>query len=350
MKNLVSLFFCLVSLVADAQQSTTPRKLSPPERRAVIDTLLRLVDTRYVYPDLALKMTAYIKKRQQQHAYDTIVHGEALARILTEDLRSISRDGHLGLEYSADRIPVVADQGPPPQQVIDDFRRQGASDNFAFRKLEILEGNIGYLKLNAFWPAEWIRETAVGAMAFLKNADAIILDLRDNHGFADGGILIQSYFFNDPTHMSDYVNRDDGTTRQSWTMPVVPGTKLADKKLYILVSKETFSASEDFTYNMQAQKRAIVVGEVTGGGAHGTRSYRLNDHFSAGIPHVYSINPITKTDWEGKGVQPDIPAGRKEALRVAHMDALRWVMEHSKDRDKVKKLTEVIDKIQKSVF
>lgn len=185
-------------------------------------------------------------------------------------------------------------------------------------------------------------------MAFLRNSDAIILDLRDNHGFADGGILIQSYFFNEPTHMSDYINRDDGTTRQSWTMPVVPGTKLVDKKIYILVSKETFSASEDFTYNMQAQKRAIVVGEVTGGGAHGTRAYRLSDHFSAGIPHVYSVNPITKTDWEQKGVQPNIRVDRKEALHVAHIDALKSIIANSKDKDKVKALTDVIERLQKS--
>jgi C-terminal processing protease CtpA/Prc len=185
-------------------------------------------------------------------------------------------------------------------------------------------------------------------MAFLKNSDVIILDLRDNHGFADGGILIQSFFFNDPTHMSDYINRDDGTTRQSWTMPVVPGEKLVDKKLYILVSKETFSAGEDFTYNMQAQNRAIVVGEVTGGGAHGTRAYRLNDHFSAGIPHIYSVNPITKTDWEGKGVQPNVRVDREDALYVAHIDALKWIVANSKDKDKVKMLTDVIEHLRAS--
>jgi retinol-binding protein 3 len=318
------------------------------QREAVIDTLLRLVDTRYVYPDVARKITAYIKNRQRQHAYDTITRGETLARILTADLRLVSNDGHLGVEYSPAVIKEVREESAPSPEVVREFRQQGATDNFHFRKLEILEGNVGYLKLDAFWPTEWISDTAAGAMAFLKNADAIILDLRDNHGFADGGILIQSYFFNEPTYMSDYINRDDGTTRQSWTMPVVPGTKLPDTKLYILVSKETFSAGEDFTYNMQAQKRAMVVGEVTGGGAHGTRAYRLSDHFSAGIPHVYSVNPITKTDWEGKGVQPDIRAARKEALRVAHIDALKSIIANSKDKVKEKALMNVMERLEKS--
>ena len=317
------------------------------ERKSLIDTLLGLVETHYVYSDVAKKMTAYIKNRQQQHAYDTITQGELLACLLTIDLRSISHDGHLGIEYSPKVIPIETSQGPPSQQVIDEFRQQGANDNFGFRKLEILEGNVGYLKLNVFWPAEWIKETTAGAMTFLMNCDAIILDLRDNHGFANGGLLVESYFFKEETHMSDYINRDDGTTRQSWTMPVVPGPKLSDKRLYILVSHNTYSAGEDFTYNMQSQKRAIVVGETTGGGAHGTRSYRLNDHFSVSIPHVYSINPITHSDWEGKGVQPDITINKEDALRIAHIAALQSVIESSNNIGQKKVLQDIIEILRK---
>jgi hypothetical protein len=318
------------------------------EQKSVIDTLLSLVESHYVYSDVAKKMTAYVRNRQQQHAYDTITRGESLARMLTNDLLSISHDGHLGVEYSPEVIPAETPQSPPSQQVIDEFRQQGVNDNFGFRKLEILEGNIGYLKLNVFWPAEWIKETTTGAMTFLMNCDAIILDLRDNHGFANGVLLVESYFFNEETHMSDYINRDDGTSRQAWTMLTVPGPKLSDKRLYILVSHNTFSAGEDFTYNMQAQKRAIVVGEVTGGGAHGTRSYRLNDHFSANIPHVYSINPITHTDWEGKGVQPDITVNKEDALRTAHISALQSIIESSNDIGRKKVLEDLIENLRKA--
>jgi retinol-binding protein 3 len=345
-KFMLACFLALLLLECSAQR----KRLIPKEHTAVIDTLLRLVERHYVYPEVARKMTAYIKKREQQHAYDTITRGESLAWALTNDLRSISNDGHLGVEYSRTMIPIETQQGPPSQQQIDEFRKQGARDNFAFRKLEILDGNIGYLKLNIFWPAEWMKETVTGVMAFLMNSDAIILDLRDNHGFAgDGVLLVQSYFFKEETHMSDYINRDDGTTRQSWTMPAVPGTKLSDKKLYILVSHDTFSAGEDFTYNMQAQKRAIVVGETTGGGAHGTRSYRLSDHFSAGIPHVYSINPITRGDWEGKGVQPDLQTDKEDALRIAHIAVLQSAIENSRDNKEKKVLQDIIDMLRKAV-
>jgi hypothetical protein len=347
MKKSKFILTCLLAFVFFGSSAQKERKISK-EHKAVIDTLLHLVEHHYVYPVVAQKMIAHIRKRQQQHAYDTITQGKSLAVVLTNDLRSISHDGHLGVEYSPTVIPVETSRQPPSQTEIDEFRQQGANSNFHFRELKILDGNIGYLKLDIFWPAEWIKETTAGAMAFLMNSDAIILDLRDNHGFADGGLLVQSYFFKESTHMSDYINRDDGTTRQSWTMPTVPGPKLSDKKLYILVSHDTFSAGEDFTYNIQAQKRAIVVGEVTGGGAHGTRSYRLNDHFSVGIPHVYSINPITHSDWEGKGIQPDIRTERVDALRTAHIAALQSIIENESDNDRKKSLQDIIDALHKA--
>lgn len=347
MKQIITVITGISMLLAVATTAHS-QQLQPAQCKAIIDTLIRLVNSRYVYPDVAKQMTALIKKRQSQHAYDTVQNEESFAKLLTADLRSISQDGHLGVDYSQTVIDIRPDV-KPSQEVIDEFRLQGARDNFAFRKMEILEGNIGYLKLNTFWPADWIQETAAGAMAFLSNCDGIILDLRDNHGFANGGIVIQSYFFNEETHMSDYINRDDGTTRQSWTMAIVPGKKLADKKLYILVSHDTFSAPEDFSYNMQAQKRAIIVGEATGGGAHGARRYQLSDHFTATIPHVYSINPITHTDWEGKGVQPDIKASKAEALNVAHVAAIQSVIEKEKDSNRVKALQDIITRLNKNV-
>ena len=325
------------------------QQLTPVMRQATIDTLLIRMQSHYVYPDIAKKMAEMIRKRAHAHAYDTVSNGSVFAKMLSDDLRSVSHDGHLGVDYSATIIPQ--DQsGPPSQQVIDDFRKQGADNNFAFRKLEMLEGNIGYLKLNTFWPADWIKKTAAGVMAFLSNADAIILDLRDNHGFApDGVLLIESYFFADETHMTDQINNDEHTTRQYWTMSVVPGDKLATKKLYLLTSHGTFSAGEDFAYNMQAQKRAIVIGETTGGGAHGTRPYRLNEHFSASIPFSYSVNPVTHTDWEGSGVKPDINATSGQALLIAQTTAIKDLLQGNKDEPRRKHLNDLLAKREKEL-
>jgi len=148
-------------------------------------------------------------------------------------------------------------------------------------------------------------------------------------GSPDGVLLIESYFFKDETHITDQIDKDAGKTRQYWTMPTVPGSSLAGKDLYILTSRDTFSAGEDFAYNMQAQGRAKIVGENTGGGAHGTKPYRLSDHFTASIPFSYSKNPITHSDWEGVGIKPDVSVPADQALLAAHILALRTTLKRT---------------------
>jgi C-terminal processing protease CtpA/Prc len=165
-------------------------------------------------------------------------------------------------------------------------------------------------------------ETAASAMGFLVNCDAIILDLRDNHGGASGGTLLCSYFFKEETHLTDFYNRMENFTRQGWTYPVAGAEKFADKDLYILTSHETFSAAEAVAHDMKMLKRATIVGETTHGGANPTTIFRINDHFSAGIPFARSIHPTTSTDEEGAGVKPDVAVSANQALATAQLLAL----------------------------
>jgi retinol-binding protein 3 len=303
--------------------------LSAAERITVIEAIVQKVNACYVYPDVAQRMTEAIRVRQANHEYDKVSDPKEFARLLTADLKAVSNDGHLGVEYSIASLKEKAVEEPSAEEIAK-FRLTGARNNYNFRKVEHLDGNIGLVQLDAFYPADWIKEPASGAMAFMANADAVIIDLRRNHGFApDGVILIESYFFKDETHVTDQIDRDADKTRQYWTMPIVPGPSLADKDLYILTSHDTFSAGEDFAYNMQAQGRAKIVGENTGGGAHGTKPYRLSEHFTISIPFSYSTNPITHSDWEGVGVKPDVEVPADQALLTAHILALRTVLKRA---------------------
>jgi len=344
-------FICLVcfifALAAEAQQSPQPPELSNAERKEVIATLIAKVDTLYVYEDEAKKMTAAIRQREEHHEYDAISSREELAKRLTTDLRAVNNDGHLGVEYSASPIGEEKPEAPS-QASADAFRKTWARSNFNFKKVEILDGNIGLLQVDAFFPSDWIKDLTQSAMTFVANSDAVIIDIRNNHGFADGGLLIASYFFTDPAHWSDSYDRDAKTQRQSWTLPVVPGPKLADKDVYILVSKDCFSASEDFAYNMQALGRAKVIGEVTGGGAHPTKPYKLGSYFLVNIPFAYSVNPITHTDWEGKGVQPDVKVFANQALLSAQILAIQTIIKRkSDDKNGIASLQQVIAEKEK---
>jgi C-terminal processing protease CtpA/Prc len=160
-------------------------------------------------------------------------------------------------------------------------------------------------------------------MAFLANSEAVILDLRENHGGMSGGGFLCNYFIREETHLRDFYNRMENTTRQVWSYPVVGGEKFADKDLYILTSSRTFSAPEALAYDMQAIKRATIVGETTHGDANPTTIFRITDHFSASIPFASSISAVTKTDSGAAGVKPDVAVPADQALLTAHLLALK---------------------------
>jgi len=113
------------------------------------------------------------------------------------------------------------------------------------------------------------------------------------------------------------VERKSGTTQQYWTLPYVPGKRLDTKPAYVLTSKQTFSGAEEFTYDLQNLKRATVVGETTCGGAHLVRGERIDAHFVVGVPFAKAINPVSKTNWEGTGVEPDVKVPADQALEAA---------------------------------
>lgn len=327
-----------------------PGKFEPAERNAVIDTLVKQINDYYVFPEVAKKMSDVLRQHQKHRDYDTVTNREVFAKMLTADLQSISKDGHLGVDYSA--TPITDDHpGAPSEDVVNQFRKTWAMANFCFKKVEHLDGNVGLLQLDAFFPADWIKEIAAGSMQFLANSDAIIIDLRRNHGFAPDGVqLIESYFFNDAVHLADDHNRDANIVNQMWTMPTVPGPKLSNVDLYILVSKDCFSASEDFAYNLQSQRRAKVIGEVTGGGAHGTKPYKIGTYFTASIPFDYEVNTVTHTDWEGKGVQPDVKVPADQALLTAQIMAIQAQMKRfAIDRERVAKLQKIAEQKQQEL-
>jgi C-terminal processing protease CtpA/Prc len=87
--------------------------------------------------------------------------------------------------------------------------------------------------------------------------------------------------------------------------------------VFVLTSRRTFSGAEEFSYNLKHLKRATIVGEVTGGGAHPVRNQRIDDRFSIGVPDARPINAVTKTNWEGTGVEPDVKVPASEALTTA---------------------------------
>jgi C-terminal processing protease CtpA/Prc len=148
--------------------------------------------------------------------------------------------------------------------------------------------------------------------------------LRDNPGgYANMVALIATYLFDHPTHLNDFYNRSEDSTEQSWTDPPVPGNRLADKPAFVLTSVSTFSAAEGFSYDLKMLKRATLVGETTSGRGHMGMGHRIDDHFTIRVPGIRVVNPISKTNWEGTGVEPDVKVNAADALKTAEKLAER---------------------------
>lgn len=320
-------------------------------RSAVIDSLLKELNDEYVFPETAKKMEADIRSRQKNNEYDNVTSAKAFADKLTSDLQSVSHDKHLRVRFSPDAIPVrQADSAPTDAEKA----RQATYEKFmnsAFQKVERLPGNVGYVKFDGFWDPEIGADTVAAAMNFVANTDYLIFDLRDNGGGDPAMVkLICSYLFGDKSvHLNDLYWRKDNKTEEFWTIPNVPGKKFLDKDVYVLTSNRTFSGAEEFSYNLKNLKRATIVGETTGGGAHPGDFERLTDHFGAFIPIGRAISPITKTNWEGTGVEPDIKVPRDQALKTAQLLALNKALEKAKDENLKANIKSVIDKTQKEL-
>jgi hypothetical protein len=304
--------------------------LDAAARAEIIDAALQALTDAYVYPEVATKMEAAIRARQRRGEYDAVTSGRQFAQLLTDHLREVSRDRHLGVNFNPQAVPPPPPPPPPPAgpQTPDDPQRLIAGrQNFGFVRVERLAGNIGYVDLRGFMPPAVAGETATAAMTFVASTEAVIFDLRQNGGGDPAMVaFLTSYLFGpQPVHLNDFYFRPTNQTRQSWTLPYVPGRRLAGKDVYVLTSSRTFSGAEEFTYNLKHLERATIVGETTGGGAHLVGGRRINNHFSIGVPSGRPINAVTRTNWEGTGVEPDVKVPAEDALRTAHLMALEKV-------------------------
>jgi len=182
------------------------------------------------------------------------------------------------------------------------------------------------------------------AMNFLSRTDAMIIDLRYNKGgYGETVALLASYFLPDAAALSE--SRSKEGLKQIWTSAYVPGPKYLNKPVYVLMSKRSFSAAEAFAYDLQALKRVTVVGEVSRGGANPSVMVLLSDRFGAIIPRAVTRNPVTNTNWDGKGVVPDVPAMSDQALDVAHLAAARAIAPAHRDDSLTGEIEEIISKL-----
>jgi retinol-binding protein 3 len=316
----------LLALPAAAQPPPGPDlQVDAAARTQVIEGSLAALTKSYVFPEVATKMGAAIRKHVAAKKYDTLTSARAFAEALTTDLQAVSRDKHLRVRFSAEPLPDRKPDAAPSPAEAERFRDQMKFWNAGYVKAERLDGNVGYLRLDGFAPAAEAAPRAAAAMTLLAETGALIIDLRWNGGGDPAGVaLLVSYLFaaDDERHINDIYSRPDNTTRQFWTSPDLSGKRYPDKPVYVLTSSRTFSGAEEFAYDVQNLKRATLVGEVTGGGANPGGPEKVHSHFLINVPTGRAISPVTKTNWEGTGVRPEVQVPADKALDTAYLAAL----------------------------
>lgn len=307
-RTVVVLALLGTSSVSSATPDLTRAQLSRADRAAVVDSIAITLNHMYVFPDVARRIDVDLHERLQRGEFEDAADPATFVQLLTEDLQAISHDKHL-------RVGVL-----PSDPTTGTVGSSGVHSEI-FGRSERMKGDVAYVEIRGFAarPDE-VREETSRVMSEAADAKALILDLRENGGGSPLTVaLVTSYLFGaEPVHLTSLYFRQTDRTEDVLTNPLVSGKKFGpDKPVYILTSARTFSAGEEFAYSLQMRKRATVIGERTAGGANPGQGVLLPCDLSMFVPISREINPVTKTNWEGVGVKPDIEVPAIDALEIA---------------------------------
>jgi retinol-binding protein 3 len=327
-----ALFLISCAISAQDKNAESVDTLTNKKKELIIKRVATEFREKYVFEDVGEKMAAFVEQKFYSGGYDSIVDPIIYTAQLENDMRSISNDRHLKIRF-----------GDAPTEFDDESVLR--KENFGFKAVEILPGNIGYLSFFQFYDPKYSAATALAAMNFLVNCDALIIDLRENGGgYPELRKLICSYFFDEPVCLIEFRNSRGVLYRDS-TVKNVIGRKITKIPIYILVSKATFSCAEDFAFCMQNLKRATIIGENTGGGAHDSKIFSFpSESIWIQVPFNEAVDPVTKKTWEGIGIKPDIEVPYENAKLVAMIEATKTLLKNNNPNSYWKYLWEWVKK------
>lgn len=350
-----SLLLMPAALVQAAQAPPAIQHQGPPavllgasERKAVLETLGKELKAKYVFPEIAERVAVALGAKAKSGGYDGATTAASFAEALSKDLRELGKDGHFRVRFDPRFKAETDEDKPPTKEELAQGRREMASMGFGIERLERLPGNVGYVELRGFGPMEFVGAAYTKALSLLAGSEALILDLRRNGGGSPESVaFLMSHFFpeGDSRHLNDLYNRPKNETRQFWTDPSV--TQRYAAPVYVLTSARTFSGGEECAYDFQTQKRGILVGETTGGGANPGGPVALGSGLVCFVPTGRAINPITKTNWEHVGVKPDLPVPAADALKTAYAAILKDLVQKEKDPEEREQLEGLLGRVEK---
>jgi tetratricopeptide (TPR) repeat protein len=336
------LFVIMLSVVVQAQNIEI--SLTNEEISAFVDSASQMLIDKYVFEDVGQQVADYIRNRQAEGIYRDMTDPDKFTSMITADMQSISRDKHMRVRLRRTASDASFSRNPLWNFFEQNERRH--EENCGFQRVEILENNIGYVDFRYFAAPDVAAEKVEAAMNFLNYSDALIFDMRKNGGGDPRLIqLVCSYLFSEKVHLNSLYWRQGHQTVEYWTLDELNGKRMPDVPVFVLTSNNTFSGAEEFTYNLKTRNRATIIGETTRGGANPGGVFPITEHLNIFIPTGRAINPVTGTNWEGTGVEPDIIVPADQAYDVAFKKAIDAAGEYrSHRREQAQRLITEISK------
>lgn len=316
MKKILILSLSFYSLFFSSQKINDP----------VIKEIITKVKDHYVDKDLFKKLETEFQLKNFES-----LNGKNLAEELTKQLRTISQDQHFFVKYLENYNPETQKNA---KETLKSNNYHNSLENFGFENVQRLEGNIGYINFKGFAEPNSSSKTLEAAMNFVANTNSLIIDLRENRGGDNEMLLLFcSYFFKEKTNLYTTYIRDKEKTIQNSTLSKVSGQKYLNKKVYILTSKQTFSAAEALAYFLKAYKLGQVIGENTGGAANPVDDFIIENKYLLLVPTGKVTGAITGGNWEHTGVAPDVKTTSEKALKTAHLLALKEILKNKTETE-----------------
>nr|WP_295927689.1 S41 family peptidase [uncultured Dyadobacter sp.] len=299
---LLTLIWLVLAQTARAQLNTARPEsgsLSGSDVNAVVSAVAQLIETHYADQAAGQRISSEFRKLSGSGKYSRYTNTDTLTRVISNDLRKISNDGHL---YVQGKKAVSNDKN---WEQIE--RESEKKYNYGFTRLAILDNDVAYIKITEFMHPKRSMQTAIAAMKLVENSGKLIIDLRGNGGGYPGIMeyILNHYFEGEPMVLST-TRSSTGQCQVTLTSDLIHGKLRIGTPLYILIDQKTASAAEYFAYTLQAFKKAIIVGQPSAGGANRNAYFDLPAGLRMSISVASPINAITQTNWEGKGVIPDV--------------------------------------------
>ena len=276
-----------------------------------IEEVIEVLNNEYIYLEKVERLIKELRKIKRMRAIQYVNNKAIFMRDVGALLRRTSQDGYIELLPVKRKLTIGNDL---------EYQYQQQKSNFAFEQARVLEGNIGYLKINHFFQNKEAESVAEKAFSLLKATKAMIIDLREaSEGSMEFAQYLMSYFIESRTLLCQMKYQRQEKQHEIWSISDIGHQDFKrDYPVFILTSSFVTSAAEFFSYTLKHLNKAVIIGEQTMGVANWSQEITVNDWLMIKLPVAIPVSPITQSNWEGDGVVPDYETDADASFTLAY--------------------------------